>query len=42
MLIQVNLGPKPAALREAVGAGEPLNPEVIAQVQKHWPDFRSS
>ena len=36
MLIQANLGAKPAALREAVGAGEPLNPEVIARVQKHW------
>ena len=36
MLIQANLGAKPAALREAVGAGEPLNPEVIAHVQKHW------
>nr|WP_084269212.1 AMP-binding protein [Mycobacterium avium] len=36
MLIQANLGARPAALREAVGAGEPLNPEVIAQVQKHW------
>jgi acetyl-CoA synthetase len=23
-------------LREAIGAGEPLNPEVIAQVEKHW------
>jgi acetyl-CoA synthetase len=36
MLIQANLGARPAALREAVGAGEPLNPEVIAQVEKHW------
>jgi acetyl-CoA synthetase len=34
MLIQADLGAKPAALREAVGAGEPLNPEVIAHVQK--------
>ncbi|MDO5500544.1 MAG: AMP-binding protein, partial [Propionibacteriaceae bacterium] len=24
------------ALREALGAGEPLNPEVIAQVEQHW------
>ncbi|MDT5226177.1 MAG: acetyl-CoA synthetase, partial [Mycobacterium sp.] len=36
MLIQADLGARPAALREAVGAGEPLNPEVIAHVQKHW------
>jgi acetyl-CoA synthetase len=36
MLIQADLGPTPAALREAVGAGEPLNPEVIAHVQKCW------
>ena len=35
MLIQPDLGARPAALREAVGAGEPLNPEVIAHVQKH-------
>ena len=36
MLIQADLGARPAALREAVGAGEPLNPEVIAHVQKRW------
>ncbi|MDT5316117.1 MAG: acetyl-CoA synthetase [Mycobacterium sp.] len=36
MLIQADLGSKPAALQELVGAGEPLNPEVIAQVRKHW------
>jgi acetyl-CoA synthetase len=36
MLIQADLGGQPAALREAVGAGEPLNPEVIAHVQKRW------
>jgi acetyl-CoA synthetase len=36
MLIQADLGPTPAALREVVGAGEPLNPEVIAHVQKCW------
>lgn len=36
MLIQADLGERPAALREAVGAGEPLNPEVIAQVREHW------
>ena len=36
MLIQANLGTKPPLLREAVGAGEPLNPEVIDHVQRHW------
>jgi acetyl-CoA synthetase len=36
MLIQADLGARPATLREAVGAGEPLNPEVIAHVRKHW------
>jgi acetyl-CoA synthetase len=36
MLIQANLGTKPPRLREAVGAGEPLNPEVIDHVQRHW------
>jgi acetyl-CoA synthetase len=36
MLIQADLGARPAALREAVGAGEPLNPEVIAHVEKLW------
>jgi acetyl-CoA synthetase len=36
MLIQANLGSRPPMLREAVGAGEPLNPEVIEHVQKHW------
>jgi acyl-CoA synthetase (AMP-forming)/AMP-acid ligase II len=36
MLIQADLRARPTALREAVGAGEPLNPEVIAHVQKHW------
>lgn len=36
MLIQAHLGDRPPALREAVGAGEPLNPEVIAHVRKHW------
>jgi acetyl-CoA synthetase len=35
MLIQANLGAKPPLLR-ALGAGEPLNPEVIEHVQKHW------
>lgn len=36
MLIQANLGDKPAKLREAMGAGEPLNPEVITQVAERW------
>ncbi|HWU22122.1 MAG TPA: AMP-binding protein [Nocardioides sp.] len=36
MIINADLGPKPAALRELVGAGEPLNPEVISQVERHW------
>jgi acetyl-CoA synthetase len=36
MLIQANLGTKPPMLREAVSAGEPLNPEVIDHVQRHW------
>ncbi|MCW2654201.1 MAG: acsA 4 [Mycobacterium sp.] len=34
MLIQADLGAGPTVLREAVGAGEPPNPEVIAHVQK--------
>lgn len=36
MLIQADLSAGPGALREAVSAGEPLNPEVIAQVRAHW------
>jgi acetyl-CoA synthetase len=36
MLIQADLGAKPPMLREAVGAGEPLNPEVIETVEKQW------
>jgi acetyl-CoA synthetase len=36
MLIQADVGEKPAALREAVSAGEPLNPEVIAHLHKRW------
>lgn len=36
MLIQADLGDRPQALREAVGAGEPLNPEVIDQVRTRW------
>ena len=33
MLIQADLSAGAGALREAVSAGEPLNPEVIAQVR---------
>ncbi|WP_165036760.1 AMP-binding protein, partial [Candidatus Protofrankia californiensis] len=36
MLINADLGERPSALREAVGAGEPLNPEVIEQVRRAW------
>ncbi len=36
MLIQSELGPKPEGLREILGAGEPLNPDVIAQVERAW------
>ncbi|MBO0852188.1 MAG: AMP-binding protein [Nocardia sp.] len=36
MLIQSDLGERPAGLREILGAGEPLNPDVIARVQDAW------
>jgi acetyl-CoA synthetase len=36
MLILESLGERPSALRELVSAGEPLNPEVIASVQRAW------
>jgi acetyl-CoA synthetase len=36
MLIQEDLGKWQVPLREAVSAGEPLNPEVIEQVQRMW------
>jgi len=36
MLIGENLAEHRVALREVVGAGEPLNPEVIARVQEAW------
>ncbi|MEP6688754.1 MAG: AMP-binding protein [Gemmatimonadales bacterium] len=36
MLVGEDLGPRPAALRELVAAGEPLNPEVIEQVRRSW------
>src|SRR5688572_16343456 len=36
MLIQADLGKAKVRVRELVGAGEPLNPEVIEQVEKAW------
>ncbi|KRF19766.1 AMP-dependent synthetase [Nocardioides sp. Soil797] len=36
MLINADLGEKPPALREVIGAGEPLNPEVIKQIEDRW------
>lgn len=36
MLINADMGARPSGLREMVGAGEPLNPEVISQVQRKW------
>ena len=36
MLVQEDLGAHRVHLREAVAAGEPLNPEVIARVQAAW------
>jgi acetyl-CoA synthetase len=36
MLIQEDLSAWKTKLKELVGAGEPLNPEVIAQVQAAW------
>lgn len=36
MLIQSDLGERPDGLREILGAGEPLNPDVIAQVERAW------
>jgi acetyl-CoA synthetase len=36
MLIQSDLGSKPPAMREILSAGEPLNPEVINQIQRSW------
>ena len=36
MLIQQDLAQWQTSLREVVGAGEPLNPEVIEQVQRAW------
>ena len=36
MLIQSDLGAKPQGLREILGAGEPLNPDVISRVADAW------
>ncbi len=36
MLVQADLAAWRVPLREAVGAGEPLNPEVIEQVRRAW------
>lgn len=36
MLIQENLAAYPVKIKELVGAGEPLNPEVIERVKKAW------
>lgn len=36
MLIQADLSALKTPPREALGAGEPLNPEVIDQVRNHW------
>jgi acetyl-CoA synthetase len=36
MLVQADLGAWRVPLREVVGGGEPLNPEVIEQVRRAW------
>ncbi|MDQ1128098.1 AMP-binding protein [Microbacterium sp. SORGH_AS_0888] len=36
MLVGVDLGDRPAELRELIGAGEPLNPEVISEIRDAW------
>jgi acetyl-CoA synthetase len=36
MLVQENLGVYPVRLRELIGAGEPLNPQIIERVQRAW------
>jgi acetyl-CoA synthetase len=36
MLIQEDLAKYPVHIRELIGAGEPLNPEVIEQVEAAW------
>ena len=35
-MIQEDLAAWPVKLKEVIGAGEPLNPEVIERVQKAW------
>ncbi len=36
MMIQQDLKAFPVKLREVIGAGEPLNPEIVAQVKSAW------
>ena len=36
MMIQEDLATFPVRIRELVGAGEPLNPEVVEQVERAW------
>jgi len=36
MFIQEDLASFPVKLREVIGAGEPLNPEIIEQVRRAW------
>ncbi|HYN38472.1 MAG TPA: AMP-binding protein, partial [Rhodospirillales bacterium] len=36
LFIQEDLASFPVKLREVIGAGEPLNPEIIEQVRKAW------
>ena len=36
MLIQADLDTRPHGLRELLSAGEPLNPEVIATIERWW------
>ena len=36
MLIKSDLSGGPGVLRELIGAGEPLNPEIIEQIRQHW------
>ena len=36
MIINADLSGGPGSLREAIAAGEPLNPEVINQVERAW------
>ncbi|MBK8174531.1 MAG: AMP-binding protein [Rhodospirillales bacterium] len=36
LFIQENLAAFPVKLREVIGAGEPLNPEIIDQVRRAW------